>query len=423
MYKSSSTKIKGLALATVFVMSLAFAPTAVAAAAAAHLTISRQPDGAVTGVPLVVQPMVQIVDSSGNTVTSSTANVVASIASGNGTLTGTTTRAAVSGVSSFNDLVVTGSPGQFKLAFTVAGLPPVTSNKFSLTAGSATTSTIFRQPGGAVDGLPFAIQPIVRIVDSNGNKVTHPTVNVVASIASGSGTLTGTTTQPTNAGTATFTDLAITGTVGPFMLRFTPVGIVAVTSNAFPLAIGAPSKLALAKRAAGAVSRSAFTTQPVVRVVDVGGNTVASNASTVTAVVSAGAVLIGTVTVNTVGGVATFSGLGLKGISGTYVLAFNDGAFTPVSQSIALVQPGARILIRVSRSAGITTIKIINAQRYAGKRATLIVAIKSGASYTYRTLGSALVSRSGVGVLKTKVLIASTSKVIAKIGSRVIARS
>ena len=420
MYKSSSSKIRGLAVATVFVMSLAFVPAAFAAAA--HLTISRQPDGAVNGAALVVQPVIQVVDSSGNAVTSPF-NVMASIASGNGTLTGTTTKAAVSGIATFTDLVITGSPGQFKLTFTVAGLPPVTSNSFSLKAGSATTSTIFRQPGGAVDGVPFAIQPIVRIVDSNGNKVSHSPVNVVASIASGSGTLTGTTTQLTVAGAATFTDLAITGTAGPFMLRFTPVGIVEVTSNAFPLAVGAPSKLALAKRAAGAVSRSAFTTQPVVRVVDVGGNTVVSNASTITAVVSAGAVLIGTVSVNTVGGVATFSGLGLKGISGTYVLAFNDGALSPVSQSISLVQPGARILIRVSRSAGITTIKIINAQRYAGKRAAVIVAIKNGASYTYRTLGSALISRSGVGVLKTKVSIASTSKVIAKIGSRVIARS
>ena len=348
MYKSSS-KIKGLAVATVFVMSLAFVPAAVAAAAAAHLTISRQPDGAVTGVALVVQPVIQIVDSSGNTVTSATANIVASIASGNGTLAGTTTRAAVSGISTFTDLVVTGSPGQFKLTFTVAGLPPVTSSAFSLKAGSAITSTISRQPGGAVDGLPFAIQPIVRIVDSNGNKVSQSPVNVVASIASGSGTLTGTTTQLTAGGAAKFTDLTITGTVGPFMLRFTPVGIVEVTSNAFPLAIGAPSKLALARRAAGAVSRSAFTTQPVVRVVDVGGNTVPSNASTVTAVVSAGAVLIGTVNATAVGGVATFRGLGLKGISGAYTLTFNDGAFSPISQSISLVQPGVRILIHVSR--------------------------------------------------------------------------
>ena len=326
MYKSSSTKIKGLAVATAFVMSLAFAPAAIA-------------------------------------------------------------------------------------------------TSFSLKAGLATTSTIIRQPGGAVDGLPFAIQPIIQIVDSNGNKVTHPAVNVVASIASGSGTLSGTTSQTTAGGAATFTDLVITGTAGPFMLRFTPVGIVQVTSNAFPLAVGAPSKLALARRAAGAVSGSAFTTKPVVRIVDVGGNTVASNASTVSAVASAGAVLIGTATVTAVGGVATFSHLGLKGISGTYSLTFNDGAFTPVSQFIVLVQPGVRILIRVSRSAGVTTIKILNAQRYAGKRAALIVQIKSGSSYIYKTLGSALISRSGVGVLKTKVLIASTSKVIAKIGSRVIARS
>lgn len=394
-----------------------------AVGAATGVSIARQPGGAFNGLPLAVQPVVRITDSGRNTVSSSTVNVVASIASGTGTLTGTTTKTAISGVATFTDLVVTGSPGQFKLTFTSAGFPATTSNSFTLAAGSPTTSTIAREPGGAVDGVAFAVQPIVRIVDSSGNTVTGSSVNVVASIASGTGRLTGTTTKPAIAGVATFSDLAITGTAGSFMLTFTPTGVIEATSNAFTLGIGAASKLALAKSAAKAVSRVAFGTQPVIRIVDVGGNTVSTNTSTVTAVVSAGGVLIGTVNASAVGGVATFKGLGLSGITGTYTLAFNDGALIPTAQSIALAQPGVHISIHVSRHAGVTTIKIINAKKYAGKRAIVMVQTKSAGKFKYRTLGSVLISRSGTGILKTKVAVASTSTVIAKIGGKWIAKS
>ena len=398
-------------------------PFSLGAGAATAVSIARQPGDAFNGVPIAVQPVVRIVDNSGNTVTTSNTNVVASLASGSGTLSGTTTQTAISGVATFTDLVVTGSPGQFKLTFAVAGFHAATSNSFTLKAGSATTSTIARQPGGAVDGVTFGVQPIVRIVDSNGNKVSGSTVNVVASIASGSGTLTGTTTKAAIGGVATFTDLAITGTTGPFMLRFTPAGVIEVTSNAFTLGIGVASKLALATSAAKAVSRAAFGTQPVVRIVDVGGNTVTTNASTVTALVSSGGVLTGTVNASAVGGVATFRGLGLSGISGTYTLAFNDGALIPTSQSIALTQPGVHISILVSRRAGVTTIKIINAKKYAGKRAIVMVQIKSAGTFKYRTLGIVLIKSSGIGILKTRVSISSSSTVIAKIGGHWIAKS
>ena len=53
-------------------------------------------------------------------------------------------------------------------------------------------------------------------------------------------------TVATNAsGVATFSNLTITGTVGPYKLDFTPTALTKVTSNSFNLAAGAASKIAV----------------------------------------------------------------------------------------------------------------------------------------------------------------------------------
>jgi hypothetical protein len=78
--------------------------------------------------------VVKITDAGGNTITSSTANVVASIASGTGTLSGTTTVAAVNGVATFTNLKITGT-GDHTLTFTAAGgLTAATSNTVTVAA-------------------------------------------------------------------------------------------------------------------------------------------------------------------------------------------------------------------------------------------------------------------------------------------------
>ncbi len=84
--------------------------------------------------------------------------------------------------------------------------------------------------------LPRAPQPVIRIVDASGNTVTSSSVNVVASIASGTGgTLSGTTTVAAVSGIATFTNLVITGTAGNFTLTFTPSSLTAVTSSSLAI--------------------------------------------------------------------------------------------------------------------------------------------------------------------------------------------
>ncbi len=180
---------------------------------ASKAMITTHPSGAVNGVALTTQPVIRVTDASGNTVTSSTVNVVASIASGTGgTLSGTTTVAAVNGVATFTNLVLSGTPGSFTLRFTPTSLTAATSDSFALSVGAASKVMVTTQPAGAFNGIEFSTQPVVKITDAGGNTITSSTANVVASIATGTGTLSGTMTVAAVNGVANFTNLKITGT-------------------------------------------------------------------------------------------------------------------------------------------------------------------------------------------------------------------
>jgi hypothetical protein len=201
------------------------------AGAPTQAAISTEPSGAVNGVALATQPVIRVTDAFGNTVTTSTVNVVASIASGTGTLSGTTTVAAVNGVATFTNLVLSGTPGSFTLTFTPTSLTAATSSSFALSVGPASKVMVTTQPSGAFTGTVFSAQPVVKITDAGGNTITSSTANVIASIASGTGTLSGTMTVAAVNGVATFTNLKITGT-GNHTLTFTAAGgLTAATSN------------------------------------------------------------------------------------------------------------------------------------------------------------------------------------------------
>jgi hypothetical protein len=79
--------------------------------------------------------------------------------------------------------------------------------------GIATHIVVATQPAGAVTGVAFTTQPVVRLQDALNANVLEAGVTVTAYLSSGSGTLGGTTQVTTNAsGIATFTNLSITGT-------------------------------------------------------------------------------------------------------------------------------------------------------------------------------------------------------------------
>lgn len=113
------------------------------------------------------------------------------------------------------------------------------------------------QPASATSGAP--IGPIaVSLREAAGSLVTDGASTVAVRIASGPGTLRGTTLVSTVNGVATFSDLAIDGS-GTFVLDFSAPGLADVTAT---LTVGAPPGLSLApvaRRAtmiSGAASRA-----------------------------------------------------------------------------------------------------------------------------------------------------------------------
>jgi hypothetical protein len=193
------------------VITAVFPATVVGPATKALMT--TQPAGAISGAAFTTQPVVRITDADGNTNTSFTGNVTASIATGTGTLGGTETVAAVSGVATFTDLGILGL-GNFTLTFTPASLTPVTSNSFTLeSVPVASKIAITRAAVGTQRKTAFTTQPQVTIQYSNNDTVTASSAIVTATISSG-GTLIGTTTATASSGVATFSNLGVDGTVG-----------------------------------------------------------------------------------------------------------------------------------------------------------------------------------------------------------------
>jgi hypothetical protein len=205
---------------------------------AASLVMQVEPSGAADGASLATQPRVQVVDNA-RLPMSVAAPVTASIISGNGVLGGTTTVTSVNGIASFIDLAITGS-GPHLLSFESPGIDRVTSDEFTVSAASgvATRLAVAKEPSGGTTGIPLPIQPVVEVRDQSNNAVAGSSVTVTATLASGTGALSGTTAVSAVNGVVTFTNLTISG-LGLHTLRFTAPGLVEATTIEFRV-IAAP---------------------------------------------------------------------------------------------------------------------------------------------------------------------------------------
>lgn len=220
-----------------------------------------------------------------------------------------------------------------------SGLTLVAQSQPALAATSIAFST---NAAGAAAGAAFSTQPIISVVGGD--------TTVTATVSAGA-TLIGTTAVLSTGGTATFSTLGITAPAGTYTLAFSASGVSSV-SQSITVTAGAASKLGITTAANGAISGSAFSTQPVVAIQDAGGNTVTSSTLAVTAAVSSGATLVGTTTVTASSGVATFTNLGITGTASTaYTLTFTASGVSGISQNVTI--PGAAVgLVVVTAPAG-----------------------------------------------------------------------
>ncbi|HKW48369.1 MAG TPA: hypothetical protein VJN70_13060, partial [Gemmatimonadaceae bacterium] len=200
---------------------------------ASQLGLTTQPSStARSGVQFAQQPLVQLRDSVGNPVSQAGVAVSAAIASGGGTLGGTTSVLTDSlGRAAFGNLSISGTVGARTIRFTSGTLTAVVSSTINVGAGPASQLSITTQPSStAQSGVALAQEPVIQLRDAANNAVSQSGMVVSATDASGGGTLGGVTAITTSAsGAAAYTNLSITGS-GMQTLQFTAPGITSVTS-------------------------------------------------------------------------------------------------------------------------------------------------------------------------------------------------
>jgi DNA-binding beta-propeller fold protein YncE len=297
------------------------------------LAFTRSPGGGAPKNPLTPQPVVTVEDAAGNAVTSDSSLVTIGITLGTGasgatltcTDTGGLTVQATSGVATFSGCSVNDAGTGYTLTATDSGdsLPPITSSPFNVSSspfGPVYTSQIYSPTGAA------SIYPDGGTVDANGN------------------------VYITDSGNSQVLEEPKIATVSP----------------GFPIAAapGGAAQLAFTTIPTNAAPGTSFSSQPVVAVEDAAGDTVTSDASTVTLAITSGtgagtATLTCTpgssLTVAAVNGVAAFSGCSIDTSGTGYTLTATDNSLAPAISpafNIANAAPGPATQIVFTAAPG-----------------------------------------------------------------------
>ncbi|WP_324987892.1 S8 family serine peptidase [Hyalangium sp.] len=301
----------------------------IAPAAAAQLAFSTQPGNTLAGAP-ITPVRVSLQDAFGNQLSSSTQNVTLALAANpaGGTLSGTTTVAAVNGVATFGDLSIARAGTGYTLTASAGSLTSATSAAFDVAAGNSTRLVFRMVPSSTTAGSTLATTT-VELQDANGNRV-NSSLSITLSLQGGqSGTLGGTTTVAASGGLATFSNLSIARAGMGYQLVAHAAGVTDATSTAFDISHGAVAELHFTVQPGN--TRAGSVISPAVRVTlqDAFGNVATSATDSVTAALGnnpRNGTLSGTKTVNAINGVATFGNLSIDKKGQGYTLRASSGA-------------------------------------------------------------------------------------------------
>ena len=347
------------------------APVTITVGNAAQLGFTAQPSGAASSVVFTAQPHVAVQDLGGNTVTTTntgtvTLTITQPSSPAGAALTCTSTGVAVAaGVAVFAGCKIDLS-GSYTLHAVDGLLTPATSNTLSITAAGATKLAFTTSPSSSTGGIAFGTQPVVTIEDVAGNTVTADASGVTLTITTPAGALlncTNATPLPAASGVATFTGCKI-DLAGTYTLHAADGALTTATSNSFAITVGTAAKLGFTTSPSASTGGVAFTTQPVVAVQDLGGNTVTTtNTGTVALTITqpsspAGAALTCTnASVAVAAGLAGFAGCNID-LAGTYTLHATDGALTTATSNAfnITVGPAAGIGFTTSPNSAVSSV-------------------------------------------------------------------
>lgn len=318
-----------------------------------QLTFSVQPSDVMAGQPIAPAIQVSAQDGQGNTVTSFTGDVTMAIGTnpGSGTLSGTTTVAAIGGVATFDDLAIDRAGTGYQLLATSGALTSPSSAAFTVAPGAATQLAFAVQPSNTIVGTPIVPAIEVTAQDAAGNTATSFAEDITVAVTAGTGTggasLLGTTTVAATDGVAIFADLSIDKEGVGYTLDATAAGLSAATSVAFDVAAAGGASLAFTVQPVTATAGNGTvggTITPAVEVtaLDAFGDPDPSFADVVTLAIAAnpgGGVLFGG-TATAVNGVARFPDLSIDKAGRGYTLQASSGALTSPGSDAFEILPG-----------------------------------------------------------------------------------
>jgi hypothetical protein len=281
-------------------------------------------------------------DQFGNTVTTFTGNVTVAIGTnpGTGTLSGTLTQPAFTGVATFANLSINKAGSGYTLVATATGASDGTSLAFNITPGLATMLVFTTQPAGSTTAGTAIGPPLtVAAQDAQGN--TDPTFTGDITMAIGTnggtptpGTLSGTTVITASGGTATFSNLSINRSGTGYTLQATSGALTPGVSNAFAITAGAATKLTFTVQPpASTTAGVAMAPAMQVSAQDALNNTDPNFTGSITVGITGGtgtanATLSGTKTQTASTGVASFAGLSVDSAGLAYTLTATAATLT-----------------------------------------------------------------------------------------------
>ncbi|WP_457965943.1 hypothetical protein M1E17_05320 [Arthrobacter sp. D1-29] len=313
---------------------------------AAKLAFITSPSSSPVNTVFATQPAVAVQDAGGNAITGSTGPVTLKISSpsGGASLTCTSNpKNAVSGVATFAGCRIS-KTGTRTLTATSGTLTAGTSASFNITGGTATKLSVTTSPSGSTGGVAFPTQPVITILDADGNPTASTAAVTLGITAPAGGAALSCTANPKAAisGVAAFTGCSI-NKPGTYTLTATSGTLTAAVSSSFTVTTGPAAKLGFTSTPSNSVYNTVFATQPAVAVQDAGGNTITGSAAPVMLSITtpAGAVLVCTQNpVNAASGIAAFTGCSIDK-AGTYTLTAASSALAPATSATFTIAGGA----------------------------------------------------------------------------------
>ena len=288
--------------------------------APSQLAVVTQPTSTAAGSAITPAVRVAAQDAVGNTLASFTGTIAVTLGANPaaGTLSGTTSVAAIAGVASFSDLALNKVGAGYTLAFS-SGALATTSAAFNVTQGTATQIAVNAGNNqSAVVGTAVAVPPSVIVRDANNNPVAG--VSVTFAVASGGGNVVPTTPVTTGAnGVAAVTSWTLGTTAGANTLTATATGLTGspVTFTASGT-VGTATQIAVnAGNNQSTTAGTAVAVAPSVIVRDANNNPVAGVLVTFAVASGGGTVVPTTAVATSASGIAAVTSWTLGATAGT----------------------------------------------------------------------------------------------------------